>query len=157
MTVVKKSVRVRLCPSDSQKALIDKTIGCARFVYNQTLTDCKQSYEQSKHFPSQNERMKHLVPLKEKHVFLKEVDSKALQRSVRNFNFALDNFFKNRNHFGFPKFKSKHNLKQSYRTPYDGGNADILDDKHIKLPKLGSVKTKHFDMPEAYKMFNITV
>lgn len=45
MTVVKKSVRVRLCPSDSQKALIDKTIGCARFVYNQTLTDCKQSYE----------------------------------------------------------------------------------------------------------------
>ena len=157
MTVVKKSVRVRLCPSDSQKALIDKTIGCARFVYNQTLTDCKQSYEQSKHFPSQNERMKHLVPLKEKHAFLKEVDSKALQQSVRNFNFALDNFFKNRNHFGFPKFKSKHNLKQSYRTPYDGGNADILDDKHIKLPKLGSVKTKHFDMPEAYKMFNITV
>lgn len=157
MTVVKKSVRVRLYPSDSQKALIDKTIGCARFVYNQTLTDCKQSYEQLKHFPSQNERMKHLVPLKEKHVFLKEVDSKALQQSMRNFNFALDNFFKNRNHFGFPKFKSKHNLKQSYRTPYDGGNADILDDKHIKLPKLGSVKTKHFDMPEAYKMFNITV
>lgn len=57
MTVVKKSVRVRLYPSDSQKVLIDKTIGCARFVYNQTLTDCKQSYEQSKHFPSQNERI----------------------------------------------------------------------------------------------------
>lgn len=95
MTVVKKSVRVRLYPTEEQKILIDKTIGCARFVYNQTLTDCKQSYEQSKHFPSQNERMKHLVPLKEKHVFLKEVDSKALQQSVRNFNFALDNFFKN--------------------------------------------------------------
>lgn len=157
MTVVKKGVKVRLYPTEEQKILIDETIGCARFVYNQTLTDCKQSYEQSKHFPSQNERMKHLVPLKEKHIFLKEVDSKALQQSVRNFNFALDNFFKNRNHFGFPKFKSKHNLKQSYRTPYDGGNADILDDKHIKLPKLGSVRTKHFDMPEAYKMFNITV
>ena len=157
MTVVKKGVKVRLYPTEEQKILIDKTIGCARFVYNQTLTECKQSYEQSKHFPPQNERMKHLVPLKEKHVFLKGVDSKVLQQSVRNFNFALDNLFKNRNHFGFPKFKSKHNLKQSYRTPYDGGNADILDDKHIKLPKLGSVRTKHFDMPEAYKMFNITV
>lgn len=157
MTTIKKRIRVRLYPTEEQKILMDKTFGCARFVYNQTLADCMRSYEQSKHFPSRNERMKNLVPLKEKHVFLKEVDSKALQQSVRNFNFALDNFFKNRSHFGFPKFKSKHNLKQSYRTPYDSGKADILDDKHIKLPKLGSVKTKHFDMSEVYKIFNIAV
>lgn len=157
MTVVKKSVRVRLYPSDSQKVLIDKTIGCARFVYNQTLTDCKQSYEQTKHLPSKNERLKNLVPLKEKHVFLKEVDSQALQQSVRDFNYALDNFFRNRNHFGFPKFKSKSNLKQSYRTPHGKRGAEVLDNKHIKLPKLGRVRTKRFDMPEVYKIFNIAV
>ena len=157
MTVVKKSVRVRLYPSDSQKVLIDKTIGCARFVYNQTLTDCKRSYEQTKHFPSKNERLKNLVPLKEKYVFLKEVDSQALQQSVRDFNYALDNFFRNRNHFGFPKFKSKRNLKQSYRTPHGKRGAEVLDNKHIKLPKLGRVRTKRFDMPEVYKIFNIAV
>lgn len=157
MAVVKKGVRVRIYPTEKQKILIDKTIGCCRFVYNQTLADCKQSYEQSKHFPSQNERIKNLVPLKEKHEFLKEVDAGALQQSVRNFNSALDNFFKNRNHFGFPKFKSKHNLKQSYRTPYNSCNAKVLDNKHIKLPKLGKVKTKRFDMPKIYEIFNITV
>ena len=157
MTVIKKGIRVRLYPSESQKVLIDKTIGCARFVYNQTLADCKQTYEQSKHFPSKNERIKNLVPLKEKHEFLREVDACALQQSVRDFNFSLDNFFKNRSHFGFPKFKSKHNKKQSYRTPHDRGRAGILDNKHIKLPKLGKVKTKHFDMPKVYKIFNITV
>lgn len=157
MTTVQKGIRVRLYPNEEQEVLINKTLGCCRFVHNQTLENCKQSYEQTHHLPSKKERIINLVPLKEANEFLKEVDSTALQQSVRDLNSALDNFFKNRNHFGFPKFKSKHNLKQSYRTPYNGGNADVLDNKHIKLPKLGRVKTKRFDMPEVYKIFNITV
>lgn len=157
MTTVQKSVRVRLYPTEEQEILIDKTIGCCRFVYNQTLADCIQSYEQTKHFPSQSERSANLVPLKEENEFLKEVDARALQQSVRDLNSAFDNFFKNRNHFGFPKFKSKHSREQSYRVPHNNGRADVLDNKHIKLPKLGKVKTKRFDMPDVYKIFNITV
>lgn len=111
MTVIQKGIRVRLYPTEEQETLINKTIGCCRFVHNQTLADCKQSYEHTQHFPSKNERIKNLVPLKEIHDFLKEVDSAALQQSVRDFNFALDKFFKNRSHFGFPKFNSKHDLK----------------------------------------------
>lgn len=157
MAVIYKGIRVRLYPTGEQKILIDKTFGCVRFVYNQTLENCKRLYEQSKRFPSKNERMKNLVPLKEKYEFLKDADAKALQQSVRNFNFVLDKFFKNRNYFGFPKFTSKRNQKQSYRTPHDRGRAGVLDNKHIKLPKLGKVETKRFDMPEVYRIFNITV
>ena len=157
MTTVQKGIRVRLYPTEEQEILFNKTIGCCRFVHNQTLADCKQSYEQTQHFPSKNERIKNLVPLKEENEFLKEVDSTALQQSVRDLNSGMDNFFKNRSHFGFPKFKSKHDLKQSYRTPYNKGAAGILDNKHIKLPKLGRVETKRFDMPDEYKIFNITV
>lgn len=157
MAVIYKGIRIRLYPTGEQKILIDKTFGCVRFVYNQTLENCKRLYEQSKRFPSKNERMKNLVPLKEKYEFLKDVDAKALQQSVRNFNFALDKFFKNRNYFGFPKFTSKRNQKQSYRTPHDRGRAGVLDNKHIKLPKLGKVATKRFDMPEVYRIFNIAV
>lgn len=86
-----------------------------------------------------------------------EVSAVALQQSVRDLNSAMGNFFKNRSHFGFPVFKSKHNSKQSYRTPWDNGKADVLDNKHLKLPKLGKVKAKRFDMPKVYKIFNITV
>lgn len=157
MTIIQKGIRVRLYPTEEQEILIDKTIGCCRFVHNQTLADCKQAYEQTQHFPSEKERSANLVPLKEANEFLKEVDARALQQSVRDLNSALDNFFKNRNHFGFPKFKSKHNHKQSYRTTCSGGGADVLDDKHIKLPKLGRVKTKRFDMPDVYRIFNITI
>lgn len=157
MATVQKGIRVRLCPAEEQEVLINKTIGCCRFVHNQTLSDCKQSYEQTQHFPVKNGRITNLVQLKDGFEFLKEVDSAALQQSVRDLNSALNNFFKNRNHFGFPKFKSKHNPKQSYRTPYNRGNASVLDNKHIKLPKLGRIKTKRFNMPEVYKIFNITV
>ena len=157
MSIVKKGIRVRLYPTEGQAVLIDKTIGCCRFVHNQTLADCNKSYEQTQHFPSKNERIKNLVPLKETNEFLKEVSAVALQQSIRDFDSALSNFFKNMNHFGFPKFKSKHSSKQSYRTPYNNGIADVLDSKHIKLPKLGRVKTKRFDMPEVYKIFSITV
>lgn len=78
MTIVKKGIRVRLYPTDGQEVLIDKTIGCCRFVHNQTLADCQQSYEQTQHFPPKNERITNLVPLKDEFEFLKEVDSKAL-------------------------------------------------------------------------------
>lgn len=157
MAKVQKGIRVRLYPTEEQEVLFDKTFGCCRFVHNQTLSDCKQSYEQTSHFPSKNERITNLVPLKDENEFLKEVDSTALQQSVRDLNSGLDNFFKNKSHFGFPKFKSKHNTKQSYRTPYNSGAADVLDNKHIKLPKLGIVGAKRFDMPKVYKIFSITV
>ena len=157
MTMIQKGVRVRLYPTKEQEVLINKTIGCCRFVHNQTLADCKQSYEQTQHLPSRKERSINLITLKEEYKFLKEVSAVALQQSLRDFDSALSNFFKNRTHFNFPQFKSKHKSKQSYRTPYNGGKANILDNKHIKLPKLGKVKTKCFDMPEVYKIFNITV
>ena len=152
-----KGIRVRLYPTEEQEVLVDKTIGCCRFVHNHTLVECKNSYEQTSRFTPKNKRITDLVALKGEYEFLKEVDSAALQQSVRDFNYSLDNFFKNKAHFGFPKFKSKHNPKQSYRTPYNNGNTTVLDNKHIKLPKLGVVKTKRFDMPDVYKIFNITV
>lgn len=157
MNIVQKGIRVRLYPTEEQVTLIDKTFGCCRFVYNQMLDNCKQSYKQTQHFPSKNECVTNLVLLKESNEFLKEVDAAALQQSVRDLNCAMGNFFKNKSCFGFPKFKSKHKCKQSYRTPYNGGRADVLNNKHIKLPKLGMVKTKCFGMPKVYKIFNITV
>jgi putative transposase len=157
MTMIQKSIRVRLYPTEEQEVLIDKTIGCCRFVHNQTLENCKQSYEQTRHFPSGKERSANLIPLKEEYEFLKEVSAVALQQSLRDLDSALNNFFKNRNHFGFPQFKSKHKTKQSYRTPYGNGIARIIDNKHIRLPKLEKVRTKKFLVPDEYRLFNITV
>ncbi|MEG0477738.1 MAG: transposase, partial [Raoultibacter sp.] len=70
--------------------------------------------------------------------WLAEADSMALQQSLRDLDKAYKNFFRNPGKVGFPKFKSKHNNRKSYRT----NNIHLVDNKHIKLPKLGMVKAR---------------
>lgn len=57
---------------------------------------------------------------------------------MRDLDRGFTNFFKKRARH--PQFKSKHNNHQSYRTI--GKNIRIVDDKHIKLPKLGLIKIR---------------
>lgn len=70
--------------------------------------------------------------------WLAEVDSMALQQSLRDLNEAYKNFFRKPGKVGFPRFKSKCNNRKSYRT----NKVSIVGDKQIKLPKLGLVKAR---------------
>ena len=85
--------------------------------------------------------------------WLKNADSSALQQSLRDLDTAYKNFFKL--HRGYPKFKSKHKHKQSYRIPTGRNSVAIVNNK-IKLPKVGLVKTKLSRMFEG-KILNATV
>ena len=79
--------------------------------------------------------------LKQKYKWLKEVDKFSLQNSVCNMDSAYQKFFKE--NAGFPKFKSKHNHKQSYKTYFTKNNIEVsFENNKIKLPKLKWVKTK---------------
>ncbi|MCC8014264.1 MAG: transposase [Eubacterium sp.] len=87
--------------------------------------------------------------------FLKEVDSIALQQSLRHLDTAFKNFFNNPK-TGFPKFKSKRN-KKSYTTVCVNGNISIAKGC-IKLPKIGYVKIRqHRSIPEDYALKSVTV
>lgn len=72
--------------------------------------------------------------------WLKEVDSTALQSSLRDLDMAYQKFFKE--HSGYPKFKSKKDNHKSYKSKFTNGNIQYLG-KYIKLPKLGYVKTRN--------------
>ena len=67
---------------------------------------------------------------------MNEVDSIALQTSVRNLADGFDRLFKKQN--GKPRFKSKKNPVQSYTTKFVNNNIR-LEDHRLKLPKLGWV------------------
>lgn len=43
-----KSYKYRIYPNKQQETLIQKTFGCCRFVYNQTLAHKKELYETEK-------------------------------------------------------------------------------------------------------------
>ena len=112
-----KAIKIRIYPSQEEIDYINRQLGCCRFVYNNCLAYRKDNYEKEKKSISLSETIKHIVTLKNDYVFLKDVHSKVLQQSVRDLNQAYDNLFKL--HKGYPKFKSKHNNKQSCRFPKD--------------------------------------
>ncbi|GAA0370886.1 IS200/IS605 family element RNA-guided endonuclease TnpB [Alkalibacterium iburiense] len=69
--------------------------------------------------------------------WLKEVDSIALQSSLRNLSDSFDRFFKKQTQH--PRFKSKNNPVQSYTTKSTNKNVALVGNK-LKLPKLGLVR-----------------
>jgi len=112
-----KAIKIRIYPNKEQTQFINKQLGSCRFVYNECLAYKTNTYKEEKVSISPVEVISHLVVLKERFPFLKEVHSKVLQQTIRDLNQAYTNFFKNGN--GFPKFKSKKDNRQSCRFPKD--------------------------------------
>ena len=134
-----KGYKFRLYPNKEQSILLNKTLGCCRFVFNHFLSVRRDSWENEKKSVSYNETSSLMTQLKsdENHLWLKEADSVALQQSLRDLDVAYQNFFKHGR--GYPKFKSRRNRQQSYRTQNDGKKIRV-EGKRIKLPKVGLVR-----------------
>lgn len=135
-----KGVKFRIYPNREQENLILQTLGCCRLIYNKGLDMRDKAYKKGeKANYTQTSAM--LTNLKKdvNFGFLKLVDSIALQQSLRDLDRAYQNFFKKR--AKFPRFKSKHNNHQSYRTLNLGNNIRIVGN-YLKLPKLGYLKVK---------------
>ena len=137
-----KAYKYRIYPNKQQEELIQKTFGCCRFVYNQTLAYRKDKYEKEKESVNKiacNNYVNQV--LKKEYEWLTEVDKFALTNSVYNMDSAYQKFFKE--HTGYPKFKNKHNHYKSYKTNFNNGNIEVsFKNNKIKLPKLKWVKTK---------------
>ena len=135
---MKKGVRFRIYPNKAQQKLIMQTFGCCRLIYNKALAMREEGYKQGEKV-SYNQTSAMLTSLKQELEFLREVDSISLQQSLRDLDRAYTNFFQK--HAKYPKFKSKHDNHQSYRTINQGNNIRIVG-KYIKLPKLGYIKVR---------------
>ncbi|WP_339173401.1 IS200/IS605 family element RNA-guided endonuclease TnpB [Anoxybacillus sp. FSL W8-1294] len=135
--IVNKAYKFRIYPNKEQEVLIAKTFGCSRFVFNYFLAKWEDAYKQTGKGLTYNACSSQLTQLKKQFVWLKEVDSIALQSSLKHLDDAYDRFFKKQN--DKPRFKSKKNAVQSYTTKHTNGNIAVLD-QHIKLPKLGLVR-----------------
>lgn len=150
---VEKAFKYRIYPNKKQKELINKTFGCCRFVYNRYLAKKIETYEKDKKSLSYVECANDMKELKSELEWLKEVDSTALQSSLRDLDYAYKKFFKE--HAGYPKFKSKKTHRFSYKTKCVNGNIQYFG-KYIKIPKLGNVKTKNKLLPQG-RILNATI
>lgn len=140
-----KAIKYRIYPTEEQITMFSKTFGCCRKVYNLMLEDKIKSYEKTKSFGKQTPAM-----YKKDYPYLKEVDSLALANVQLNLQSALRNCFdsKRKSRNGFPKFKSSKHSRKSYTTNNQNGTVSIIDNKYIRLPKIGEVKAVIHRMPD---------
>ena len=140
-----KAIKYRVYPTTKQSVMFAKTFGCCRKVYNLMLSDKIESYKSTGNFVA-------VTPAKYKkdYPYLKEVDSLALANKQLDLQAAFRNRFsksrKKKN--GFPKFKSAKHSRKSYTTNNQKGTVAIIDNKCIKLPKIGKVKAVIHRVPD---------
>ena len=149
------AIKYRLYPTFEQKIMFAKTFGCCRKVYNLMLAEKIESYKTTGKFAA-------VTPAKYKNDFpyLKEVDSLALANVQLNLQSAFKNHFdKNRRKkTGFPKFKSAKHSRKSYTTNNQNGTVAIIDNRYIRLPKIGKIKAVIHRVPGTdWKLKSATV
>ena len=136
-----KAIKIRLYPSKGQRCLIEQTLGCCRLIYNKGLEKRISDYKNGiKTNYYQTSKMLTELKKTDEFAFLRQADSVALQTSLKDLDSAFVNFFNKR--AKYPRFKSKHNHRQSYRTSNINNNVRIEEGRHIRLPKLGLIKIR---------------
>lgn len=135
------SYKFRIYPNTEQQTFIQKTFGCARFVYNHFLAQRISEYNVTGKSSTRFQQDKSLTALKQEIEWLREPDKCALQNALKDLDTAYKNFFravKSGGKTGFPQFKSKRNRRKSYKT-----NSNIaISNSYVRLPKLGLVKCR---------------
>ncbi|MFH7028889.1 MAG: RNA-guided endonuclease InsQ/TnpB family protein [Heteroscytonema crispum UTEX LB 1556] len=130
-------MNVRIYPSDDQVTVLAKSFGCARWLWNHSLSTMSQTYKETGKKLSALDMKKQIGILKQEHEWLKECYSQCLQQSVLNLSQALINFFDER--AKYPNLKSKYG-RQSIQYLQ---NIKVLRKSQIKFPGyLGTVNVK---------------
>ena len=156
-----KAYKFRLYPNNNQLELINKFFGCNRFVYNYYLDKIKKD----KYMSAITCIKDYTNKLKYEFPFLQEVDSILIRKSLFNLEDSFKRYYNN--DFGYPKYRSKYD-KNSYATnaiygSYKGHNySNIkvdLENRLIKLPKLGKVKIRGYRSTKEIKgrIINATI
>lgn len=93
---MERGFKYRIYPNESQRDQIARTFGCCRFVYNRALDVKKTAYSETGKSIATNDLIKMIPAWKRdpETSWLAQVDSMALQQSIRDLDRAYKNFFR---------------------------------------------------------------
>lgn len=139
-----RSYKTEINPTSEQKAKINKTIGTCRYVYNFYLAYNKELYDKGEKFMSGKSFSVWLnnkyLPNNPDKLWIKEVSSKSVKKSIEDGYVAFTKFFKHQS--GYPKYKKKD--KSDVKMYFIKNNPkDCACERHrINIPTLGWVRLK---------------
>ena len=143
-----RAVKIRLYPNSEQTEMINRLLGCSRYVYNALLALKTKEYNENGNNLSFSDLSHHYhsVMCKDSETsWLKGANTKVIKQTIRHLVTAYDNFFKHK--AKFPNFKSKKN-KNSVTFPIGAiSKKNTFETRHITLTKLlKDVKFKCSDL-----------
>ena len=144
MRTLLKSFKTEINPTEEQKVKIRKTIGTCRYIYNFYLAHNKELHDNGEKFMSGKSFSVWLnneyLPKNPDKLWIKEVSSKSVKRSIENGCVAFTRFFKHQS--AFPNFKKKG--KSDVKMYFVKNNPkDCRCERHrINIPSLGWVRIK---------------
>lgn len=139
-----KSFKTEINPTVEQKTKIIKTIGVCRYIYNFYIACNKALYDKGEKFMTGKSFSVWLnneyIPNNPEKIWIKEVYSKAVKKSIEDGYTAFTRFFKHQS--GFPNFKKK--SKSDVKMYFVKNNPkDCRCERHrLNIPTLGWVRIK---------------
>lgn len=161
-----KAFKTEIAPNEEQKIKIIRSIGVARFLYNQYIAYNRRLYkmyqrglldEKQKHFVTANDFDKYVNhKLKKELPWIDQCGSKARKKALVNAEQAFRRFFAGVS--GFPNFKKKANQDVKLYFPRNNkGDWKIWRHK-LMIPTLKQVKLKEYGyLPVGLVAINGTV
>jgi putative transposase len=165
-----KALKVRIYPTEEQKTMIAKTIGCCRKVYNEAL-DHRTRFYQDYFCDTEAMLGRKLTTeesgamwkfcwepmtgkiLREKFEFLKEVGSCCLAWSLRDLDAAFKNFFDGRAEYPEPHGRGQ---KESFRA-HGTSIAINYDQRVLSMPKIPDIKFRCSKFPDWFHKNNCSL
>jgi len=130
--------RFKLEPTLEQERRLSRLAGARRFIWNWGLARRRQHYAEhgkTLRYAAQNLELTTLKNAEDTN-WLHEVDSQALQESLRDLERAFTNFFEKRARF--PKFKKKRKQRDAFRIPQ---RVKIAVER-VYCPKVGWIRLR---------------
>jgi putative transposase len=141
---VRTAYRCRAYPDPAQQAMLNRTFGCVRVVWNRTLAARQQRYATESKATSYAQTDRALTAMKKDPglAFLNEVSSVPLQQTLRHQHQAFGAFFAHRARY--PRFKSRHARQCAHYTR----SAFTLRAGVLRLAKTGGPLKFTWSWPE---------
>ncbi|MCI1986871.1 MAG: transposase [Lactobacillus sp.] len=141
-----KTFKLRIYPNVTQRIQFERNFGMCRFVWNELLNMQTKRHENGGKYLNEFKMNYLLKPLKQEYPWLKEADATSLLGVSHNLHLAFQKLFKE--HAGYPKFKAKRFARPAYRSNAVNGNIVLVDDAHIRLPKVGVITFRAGQLPD---------
>ncbi len=136
---MRKTYRYRLYPNKAQKQALAKTLDTCRHLYNDSLAERKQTYEETGKTPSCYTQIKAVAETKKTNFYYQAVYSQVLQDVLRRLDKSFKAFFRRvklGEKAGYPRFKGNDRY-DGITYPQSGFK---IKDRRLHLSKVGAIR-----------------